>query len=185
MSGGLGLSGIDTKNKVLRCPRDHQVMEEVNKNGAFIDICAKCGGMFFDQGEMFGACGLKADPSYWDRAETGGVMKESPLHCARCDGHMLAQDVSAEGIHVEIDRCAHCGGIWLDEGEVDKLMEISQHMVQHVERDKAEARKRMANVSDEDAVKAMKSDPITDFAMLISPLLGFAMMLVRPKPKPL
>ena len=76
MSGDRGLSAIDTKNKVLRCPRDHSVMEEVNKNASFIDICQKCGGMFFDQGEMFGACGVKADPSYWDRPETGGVMKD-------------------------------------------------------------------------------------------------------------
>lgn len=149
MSGGLGLGSIDTKNKVLRCPRDHSVMEEVNKNASFIDICGKCGGMFFDQGEMFGACGLKADPSYWDRPETGGVMKDSPLHCSRCEGHMLAQDVAQGGVHVEIDRCAHCGGIWLDEGEIEKIMEISEHMVPAVEAEKAKAQHELAKMGDD------------------------------------
>jgi Zn-finger nucleic acid-binding protein len=184
MSGGRGLQEVDTKNKTLRCPRDHQVMEEVNKNGALIDLCHKCGGMFFDQGEMFGAAGMKADPSYWDRTETGGTMKQSTLHCSRCEGHMLAQDVAKGELHVEIDRCAHCGGIWLDEGEINKLIEISEQMVEHVERDKAEAKKQLNRVSDEDAVKAMKPDPIVDFAMLFSPVLGFAALMIR-KPKPL
>lgn len=146
---GSGLSEIDTKNKVLRCPRDHQVMEVVNKNSAFIDICGKCGGMFFDSGEMFGACGLKADPSYWDRPETGGKMKESPLHCARCDGHMLAQDVEQNGTHVEIDRCAHCNGIWLDEGEIEKIMQISDHMAPILEHEKMKAQAELAKMGDD------------------------------------
>ena len=163
MSGDRGLSAIDTKNKVLRCPRDHSVMEEVNKNASFIDICQKCGGMFFDQGEMFGACGLKADPSYWDRPETGGVMRDSALHCARCDGHMHAQDVKAGENQVEIDRCAHCGGIWLDEGEINKIMEISEHMVPHVEREKADAQRELAK---------MGSDPLNSSPGLIGSFLS-------------
>lgn len=140
MSGG-GLLGIDTKNKTLRCPRDKTVMDETEKNSAFIDICGKCGGMFFDQGEMFGACGIKADPSYWDRPETGGQMRDSTIHCARCDGHMLIQDIRKGDAHVEIDRCNHCGGIWLDKGEIEKIIEIGEMMVPVVraERDKAKA----------------------------------------------
>ena len=97
---------------------------------------------------------------------------------------MLAQDVTKGELHVEIDRCAHCGGIWLDEGEITKLIEISEQMVEHVERDMAEAKKQLNKVSDEDAVKAMKPDPIVDFAMLFSPVLGFAALMIR-KPKPL
>jgi Zn-finger nucleic acid-binding protein len=149
MSGGGGLGQIDTKNKVLRCPRDHSVMRETRKNDATIDECDKCGGLFFDAGEMFGACGMKADPSYWDRAETGGVMKQSPLHCSRCDGHMLAQDVKAKDTHVEIDRCAHCGGIWLDKGEIEKIIEISEHMRPIVEAERDADRAKMKKELDE------------------------------------
>ena len=127
MSGG-GLAQFDTKNRVLQCPRDHTTMDEQHKNASFIDICGKCGGMFFDQGEMFGACGLKADPSFWDRQETTGPLRDSPIHCPRCDGHMLMQDIKRDESSVEIDRCAHCGGIWLDSGEILKFMEISDKM---------------------------------------------------------
>jgi Zn-finger nucleic acid-binding protein len=172
MSGGLGLQGIDTKNKVLRCPRDHQVMEEVNKNASFIDICNKCGGMFFDQGEMFGAAGLKADPSYWDRPETGGIMKESPLHCSRCDGHMLAQDVAQNGVHVEIDRCAHCGGIWLDEGEIEKIIEIGEKMRPIVEAERDQARREL---------EAMGDDPFGSPGLIASFLALFGLGKKRKK----
>ncbi len=175
MSGGLGLRSVDTKNKVLRCPRDHSVMEEVRKNESYIDVCNKCGGMFFDQGEMFGACGLKADPSYWDRPETGGVMKESPLHCSRCDGHMLAQDVKKEDTHVEIDRCAHCGGIWLDEGEIEKIIEISGHMKGIVEEEREKAQKELASLG---------SDPLGTSTGVIGQFLAmFGVRKGSPKPK--
>jgi uncharacterized protein len=147
MSGG---KKVDTKNKVLRCPRDHSVMKEENKNSAFIDICQKCGGMYFDQGEMFGACGVRADPSYWDRNETNAGMKDSPLHCSRCDGHMLAQDVKHGDLHVEIDRCAHCGGIWLDKGEIEKIFEISDAMKPVVDAEAAKAKADLDKLGDVD-----------------------------------
>ncbi len=149
MSGGGGLGKIDTKNKVLRCPRDHSVMEETHKNDSFIDLCGKCGGMFFDQGEMFGACGIKADPSYWDRPETGGVMRDSTIHCSRCDGHMLAQDVKQGGVHVEIDRCSHCGGIWLDQGEIEKIIEIGEMMKPAVEAERLKAKAELDAMGDD------------------------------------
>lgn len=137
MSGGMK---VDTKNKVLSCPRDHATMKEEHKNEAFIDICPKCGGMFFDQGEMFSACGARADAMYWDRPETSAGMKESTLHCPRCDGHMLAQDVKHGSVHVEIDRCAHCQGIWLDKGEIEKIFEISDAMKPVIDAETAKAR---------------------------------------------
>jgi Zn-finger nucleic acid-binding protein len=112
---------------------------------------------------MFSAFGIKADPSYWDRPETGGIMKESPLHCARCDGHMLAQDVERNGTHVEIDRCAHCGGIWLDEGEIEKIMEISEHMVPVVEQERAKAQADLAKLG---------NDPLGTSTGVIASFLG-------------
>lgn len=148
MSGGE--RKVDTKNRVLACPRDHSTMKEERKNETFIDICPKCGGMFFDQGEMFAACGARADPSYWDRPETGGTMKNSTLHCSRCDGHMLAQDVKHGSLHVEIDRCAHCGGIWLDKGELEKIIEVAEGMKPTVEAEAKKAREDLSKMGEVD-----------------------------------
>jgi Zn-finger nucleic acid-binding protein len=82
---------------------------------------------------------VKADPSYWDRPETGGAVKESALHCARCGSQMLGQDVAYGGEKVEIDRCGSCGGIWLDKGEVDTIMRISDKLAPVLEAERAKA----------------------------------------------
>ena len=127
--------------KDLSCPRDQIIMQEKVVGDAHLDICTKCGGQFFDSGEMFKAFGMKADPSYWDRSETGGAVKESHLKCSRCHAEMLGQDVRYKDKHVEIDRCGSCGGIWLDKGEVDTIMAIGELLqpVLDAERDAAKA----------------------------------------------
>jgi Zn-finger nucleic acid-binding protein len=133
---------------VLSCPRDKVVMREKIVGEAHLDVCGKCGGQFFDAGEMFAANGVKADPSYWDRPESGGVVKASDLLCARCGAHMLGQDVRYGGHQVEIDRCGSCGGIWLDKGEVETLMKISDELAPILEAERAQAQKELDAMGD-------------------------------------
>jgi len=139
---------IHTREKVLPCPRDKAPMRMTVTGGATLDVCGKCGGQYFDSGEIFAAFGIKADPSYWDRPETGGVVKNSSLACPVCHCNMLAQDVRYEGSHVEIDRCGSCGGIWLDRGEVDTIMSIGERVRPVVEAEIAQAKKELAEMGD-------------------------------------
>jgi Zn-finger nucleic acid-binding protein len=130
-------------NKVLECPRDGSIMAENVHGESVLDICAKCGGQFFDTGEMFGAFGMKADPSLWDRQETAGPVREGTFKCPRCNKTMVTQDIKHEADKVEIDRCGHCGGIWLDKGEVDQIMAISVKMAPVLEAEKAKAKEEL------------------------------------------
>jgi len=41
-----------------------------------------------------------------------------PIACPKC--HVRMDRLDAKG--VEVDRCVKCGGIWLDQGELDVLM---------------------------------------------------------------
>ena len=122
------------------CPHDKSLMTHVTAGEAVLDLCRKCGGQFFDSGEMFSAFGLKADPSYWDRPETGGVVKDGERHCPECEKFMLVQDVSYGGDKVEIDRCGKCGGIWLDKDEIKKIMDISEKMRPILEAERQQAK---------------------------------------------
>lgn len=131
---------IEMKREERHCPRDRAMMKKQQTGEATLDTCGKCGGTFFDSGEMFAAFGLAADPSYWDRPETGGTVRVGELECPVCDTHMLAQDVAYGGSHVEIDRCGHCGGLWLDAGEIQKIMTVSEKMAPVLEAEKAKAR---------------------------------------------
>src|ERR1700690_2948448 len=126
-------------NKVLDCPRDGSTMAENVTGEAVLDICAKCGGQFFDTGEMYAAFGIKADPSLWDRDDTAGAVREGSFKCPRCNKMMLTQDIKHESDKVEIDRCPHCRGIWLDKGEVEQIMAIGAKMVAVVDAEKVKA----------------------------------------------
>ena len=150
MSGARGVKSVNMDNKVLECPRDHATMDEVVVGEAHLDLCGKCGGQFFDTGEMFAAFGVKSDPSYWDRDETGGGVKEGNIACPRCRKHMLLQDVKYEGTHVEIDRCGHCGGVWLDKGEVESLMAIGEKIKPLLDKQKADAQAELDKMGEVD-----------------------------------
>ena len=55
-----------------------------------------------------------------DRMEATRAEEERKSHYMKCpkDGHNLFTTVYQ---HVSIDRCEHCGGVWLDPGELDAL----------------------------------------------------------------
>lgn len=48
------------------------------------------------------------------------ILKEKPMKCPTCPDTAL---VMADRQGVEIDYCPHCRGVWLDRGELDKLID--------------------------------------------------------------
>ena len=46
------------------------------------------------------------------------------MKCPNCKEHTL---VIAERKGIEIDHCPECRGIWLDRGELDKIIEKSKY----------------------------------------------------------
>jgi Zn-finger nucleic acid-binding protein len=137
-------------NKILECPRDGTLMTENVVGESVLDVCSKCSGQFFDTGEMFGAFGMKADPSLWDREETASAVREGSFKCPRCNKVMVTQDIKHEDMKVEIDRCGHCGGIWLDNGEVVQIMTIGEKMQPVLEAEKAKAKADLDKMGDVD-----------------------------------
>jgi Zn-finger nucleic acid-binding protein len=146
MSGGTRVAAAKLKRGDATCPRDKVVMKEFEAGEAMIEVCHKCNGQFFDTGEMYKAFGIQADPSIWDREQTGGAVKDSELHCPICHTHMLAQDVAYQGEKVEIDRCGHCGGIWLDKGEIDQLVKIGEKLQPLLDEEKKKAQDDLAKL---------------------------------------
>ena len=51
--------------------------------------------------------------------------RSATMHCPVCKDHQL---VMSERQGVEIDYCPSCRGVWLDRGELDKLIEKSSAM---------------------------------------------------------
>src|SRR6266542_6652623 len=49
----------------------------------------------------------------------GHTVEEAPMQCPVCDVRLAVTDRQG----VEIDHCPRCRGVWLDRGELDKLIE--------------------------------------------------------------
>jgi len=45
------------------------------------------------------------------------------MHCAKCGQTMTTSKLG----DVEIEMCPECGGIYLDTGELDKILDVKQH----------------------------------------------------------
>lgn len=98
------------------CPRDRTPLVERKLTGVTIDECPKCGGAFFDKKEVGKATGDKDLGRYLARIHG---KSNSPIVCPAC-GQLMDLDRIAD---VEIDHCTSCEGVWLDHGELDRLVQ--------------------------------------------------------------
>ena len=46
------------------------------------------------------------------------LSKKPPLQCPKCQGELEAHLF----MEIQLDRCQGCGGIWLDQGELDAIL---------------------------------------------------------------
>ncbi|OGS37043.1 MAG: hypothetical protein A2293_07960 [Elusimicrobia bacterium RIFOXYB2_FULL_49_7] len=42
------------------------------------------------------------------------------MHCPKCGMELIEIDYK----HIKIDKCSECGGIWLDEGELEEVVHL-------------------------------------------------------------
>lgn len=102
----------------MRCPVDRQPLIPKAIGDAAYAICDECDGLWLTRKAL-------EPPSIEPAALPAGSRKARPRSrpqrkirvCPECDRHLYAESV--EGI--EIDRCMHCTGVWLDAGEYDAV----------------------------------------------------------------
>ncbi|MEZ4367846.1 MAG: zf-TFIIB domain-containing protein [Kofleriaceae bacterium] len=85
------------------------------------------------------------------------------MNCPRCNAATLVQ---LDRAGIEIDRCVRCRGIWLDRGELDKLIAHSLHDERGDERDDASDDDARDLVRDRRTRGASDDDPATFWAAL-------------------
>lgn len=88
-----------------------------------VDICyGGCGGIWFDAAELerVGARAAANLHTIW-QAPVGNVKSAEPRKCPRCPEQILERKWFSDLQKVEIDQCAHCGGVWLDAGEFTRI----------------------------------------------------------------
>jgi Zn-finger nucleic acid-binding protein len=110
----------------MNCIRCQTKMRKVSRDNVLVDRCPDCGGIWLDEGELNM---LEEGAGHEDAVIMHQARKEL-LHeaqrlvslvgfCPKCEQARL-QQVKKRG--VELDVCPKCSGIYLDEGELDKVL---------------------------------------------------------------
>ena len=105
------------------CPRCRSYLQAAVLEGIQIDHCVRHCGTFLDRGELKDAVHPILDPSLWDNDEMVSSRTESTLLSPVDQSPMETLRFDSKP-PLEIDRCKSTGGIWLDEGECEKLYRL-------------------------------------------------------------
>ena len=137
-----------------KCPVCPRPLAPVTCGWVVIDKCGRCGGEFYDVGELERVERLTDDEAKWLR-ETAGLPRPPGQGGPRkCPGCAHAMEAITEAYEVTIDVCPHCRGVWCDKGEADLLRAKAR---EHHERGAT-----MADVSLEGERVARFSNLVTD-----------------------
>lgn len=117
----------------MQCPRCQQPLAQVVTFGVEVDRCAQCDGTWLDRGECERASRptgrfVKSVRRPDDAPAVLEVDVETRIRCPRCGKSCFRERYSSSS--VEIDRCA-CG-VWLDRGELDKILAHRQSKMDSV-----------------------------------------------------
>lgn len=102
----------------MHCPRcQDQALEHVAfHRRTRVEWCGRCGGAWYEEGELERALGLSPDAPL---AAGGEGLRPGPT-CPACQTP-TAELTWPRGGSVRIDACTRCGGRWLDRGELEGL----------------------------------------------------------------
>lgn len=119
----------------LICPACGRELTEINFNGLVTDICQNgCAGIWFDKKELDKVdekhereglilLSVKKDPSVQ-------VNHQEERFCPRCKDVKMRKHFWSVKAQVEIDECDKCKGIWLDDGELEKIRSLYENQAE-------------------------------------------------------
>ena len=107
----------------MKCPKcTTRELEATTIRKIEIDRCKHCRGVWCDHREL----GELLDEGKWRLGKLTGSKQRDDLNRrkAKCprDGTDLMRVSSSQNPEVVLDSCPKCQGIWLDGGELDKLL---------------------------------------------------------------
>lgn len=108
----------------MDCPRCASVMDEVDNGRALVDVCRRCGGVWFDPGELGASFGDAARVDSWTARHIAWGKGPGPLACPRDGSALNEYGVRLGDKAVDIDICTVCAGLFFDRGEAGRLAEM-------------------------------------------------------------
>jgi Zn-finger nucleic acid-binding protein len=106
------------------CPVCQEPMVVLELDKIEIDHCINCGGIWLDEGELELLLETEEERNRLkDLFKEARSVKEKSYPCPRCGKRMNKVFVGEER-KVIIDKCKKNHGLWFDQGELQKVVEI-------------------------------------------------------------
>jgi Zn-finger nucleic acid-binding protein len=121
----------------MLCPSDRTEMHRVKIAGHYgepivIDQCKKCGGIWFDESELFRAKQGEAERTEaLDSAmlQTASKIENPQLICPKDEAAMQLFTDKHFPPDIVLVRCPSCHGIWLNRGTFTKYQQFRQQLI--------------------------------------------------------
>lgn len=116
------------------CPRCHVALGSSEYEGTAVESCAGCGGQWIGQPQLKEIIDthertrdLKQLRALEHTSVRGIVLAQAreSLSCPRCAKEMETFQYGADS-GILLDRCKDCRGIWLDQGEIEKVQMVAE-----------------------------------------------------------
>jgi Zn-finger nucleic acid-binding protein len=113
------------------CPDCDLELELRDFNGVSLDVCTRCAGIFFDEGEV-GAVHAQGEGAFSDldeMARPAEPFTADGTHRLRvCPGcqHGMSPYRYLYASPIVLDACDKCGGLWIENGELRMMAEYSR-----------------------------------------------------------
>lgn len=106
----------------LRCPGCHATLKAQMAGKTEVDVCPACAGIWLDKHELKALAKMRSLPGWLlepvaSQPERGAI-PEGQRICPHCQ--MPLQTADSKGVGVDL--CRGCEGIWLDRGELNRLL---------------------------------------------------------------
>ena len=154
----------------MNCPIDHSGLNYHEQGGIAFHYCGECHGMFFNKKNLL-AClragNVATESSKSPRVGADVTSKVVKRECPSCHAATMCDKLLDE---IAIDICPECKGVWLDAGELDKIVE--RHHRKHGDGNKG--RDDYDDVAQETGALLEDSDLMGDTASAVGEFFGDA-----------
>lgn len=107
----------------MLCPRDQTPLMAHKREGVEADVCPQCHGVWFSRPALE-ACVRQTSanaslPTAPVHVNPSQVLRRLP--CPVCQPDRLATHMHES---IEVDTCPRCHGVWLDQGEMEHILQL-------------------------------------------------------------
>jgi len=126
----------------MNCPNDNMEMRQVKIASHYgqpiiLEQCEGCGGIWFDESELFRAKQGEAEKIELLDSETllnPTMIENSTLICPRDQAVLFRFTDRYFPKDIILERCPSCNGIWLNRGEFTKYQRVRQELLRSKEK---------------------------------------------------